>query len=138
MNEFPIHPLQAMINGFAAAGREERSKNQMTLGGLIKALESVDPERKIVGLGRPMSYRGYYSDLAFEPSQEPRAVREVLETAKGCMGKVFEGYKGGDYEMGETTPLWSAEYGCGYSPRIMGLNLSADPISLNLELEEMS
>jgi hypothetical protein len=125
-----------MVDGMSAAWKKQRALTQMTLGALIAALESVDPERKIVGLGSPMSYRGYYSDLAFKPSTEAVTVAEALKTARDCMGRVFEGYKGGDFCMGENTPIWSAEYGNSGCPRIMGLNLNADPITLTLKEEE--
>lgn len=136
MNDEPIHPLQAMMNGMSKALQQGRSKTQLTLGGLIKALESVDPERKIVGLGRPMSYRGYYEDLAFQPDDKPVTVAEAIKMARECMGKVFEGYKGGDFQMGELTPIWSANYGEGSSPRIMGLNWEVEPIALVTAIEE--
>lgn len=130
-----IHPLQAMINGMNAAWQKERQKTQMTLGAFIKALEYLHPERKIVGVGEPMSYRGYYVDLAFEPTTELRTVAHVLASARSAMGKVFEGYKGGDFMMGESTPLWSATYGsCGL--KILSLNIETDPISIVLAEEE--
>src|SRR3990172_4280267 len=100
--EMPIHPLQAMVHGMSAAWAKQRATTQMTLGALIKGLEGVDPERKITGLGSPMSYRGYYSDLAFRPSAESVPIAKVLEAARSCMGRVFEGYKGGDFCIGET------------------------------------
>jgi hypothetical protein len=84
----------------------------MTLGGLIKKLESFPHDKKIQGLTEPHSYRGYYSDLAFEPSGDPVLVGDLLQECKSAMGKVFEGYKGGDYMMGENTPVWVASYGC--------------------------
>lgn len=149
--EYPINPIQAAINGMSAAWRDERSKTQMTLGGLIAALEALPPERKVVGIGNPMSYRGYYSDLAFSPvagwSTDRRTpeeankpaettVGELLATARACMGEVFEGYKGGDFVMGKTTPLWIAGYShCG--PRLMGLNTDADPITPITAEEEL-
>jgi hypothetical protein len=133
--EMPIHPMQAMIDGMGAAWQKRRAATQMTLGALIKALESVDPDRKIAGLGSPMSYRGYYCDLAFRPSAESVPIAEALKVTRSCMGRVFEGYKGGDYQMGEQTPIWSADYGSS-GPRIMGLNLDADPIMLVLKEEE--
>lgn len=135
MSNDPISPLQAMFDGMSAAWQKERAATQMTLGKLISALESVAKDRKIVGIGSPMSYRGYYSDLAFSPSKDAETVAVVLDRAKSCMGRVFEGYKGGDYMMGENTPIFSAEYGDG-GPRIMGLNLDADPITLILKDEE--
>lgn len=131
----PIHPLQAMIDGMNAAHQKERSKTQMTLGSFIAKLASLDPERKIIGVGSPISYRGYYSDLAFEPTTKIKTVGEVLAKARECMGRVFQGYKGGDFQMGESTPLWSSEYGTSSSDRIMDLNVTTDPISLVLEPE---
>ena len=131
----PIHPMQAMVDGMSAAWQKERSGTQVTLGGLIKTLESVDGERKIIGLGGPISYRGYYCDLAFEPTDEVVTVAKALTLARTCMGRVFTGYKGGDYMMGESTPIWSARYSdCGL--RIMGLTLNAEPITLTLASEE--
>lgn len=131
----PIHPIQAMIDGMNAAYQKQRSETQMTLGGFIAKLSSLDPERKIVGVGDPISYRGYYSDLAFEPTTDVKTVVEVLAKAKDCMGRIFEGYKGGDFQMGENTPIWSSEYGTSSSDRIMGLNTDSEPITLVLEKE---
>lgn len=135
MNNEPINPLQAMVDGMSAAWQKGRSKTQMTLGGLIKALEAIDPEQQIVGLGEPISYRGYYSDLSFEPDGGVTTVAQALKDAGACMGRVFEGYKGGDFQMGEMTPIWSAFYSSS-GPRIMGLNLTANPISLIVAPEE--
>lgn len=115
-----IHPLQAMMNGMSAAWQAERAQTQMTLGRFIAWLETRLPDDEVVGLGSLDSYRGYYSDLAFAPDETPRPVAALLAECRGAMGKVFQGYKGGDFLMGETTPLWVAGYGdCG--PRLMGM-----------------
>jgi len=112
--------MQAIIDGQTLALQKERSATQMTLGDLIKFLESADSPKEIKGLGDLDSYRGYYSDLAFEPAVETKTATELLEQCKSAMGKIFQGYKGGDYVMGETTPLWLANYGsCG--PRIVSI-----------------
>lgn len=98
-----------------------RSNYHLTLGGLIQALEAAPSDAKI-GIGEPHSYRGYYRDLAFEPCA-PRPVAEVLTEARACVGKVFTGYKGGDFEMDEATPLWIATWGtCGDA--FMGLEFT--------------
>ena len=128
MDETPIHPLQAMVNGMNAEFQRKRSGTQMTLGALIKTLEALRPEQAVVGLGDEMSYRGYYCDLAFEPSVEPKSAAALLDQARGAMGRVYEGYKGGDFTMGANTPLWIEEYGsCG--PRLMSLNIGTDPVT---------
>lgn len=116
-----IHPLQAMMNGWSQNWQKQRAETQMTLGKLIAELEKLPPETPVFGLGKLMSYRGYYCDLAFSPTGEQRSVKSLLDECREAMGKVFTGYKGGDYVMGETTPLWLAAYGeCG--ERIMGLS----------------
>lgn len=117
-----MNELQALINGMSAEWQRERAETQMTLGGIIKVLEALPKDMLIRGLGGLDSYRGYYSDLAFEP--EPaveRAASEVLQVCRDAMGQVFTGYKGGDFVMGALTPLWVAHYGsCGR--RVMGVN----------------
>ena len=86
----------------------------MTLGELISALEAADSNAVVRnGFDHPHSYRGYYEDLAFEPSGETR-VGDMLVNAEDALDKTFEGYKGGDYEMGKYTECWLASYGsCG-------------------------
>jgi hypothetical protein len=86
----------------------------MTLSELIERLEKM-PQDKVVpfGFGDPHSYRGYYDQLAFAPRESVR-VADMLADAKSAMGKTFEGYKGGDYEMGPYTEVNIAHYGsCG-------------------------
>ena len=105
--------MQAMIDGMSAQWQSDRAATQMTLGDMIKRLEELPEELKIVGVGEIDSYRGYYSDLAFCPDGDNTA-GELLVICKSAMGKVFTGYKGGDFMMGESTPLWIASYSeCG-------------------------
>lgn len=123
----PIHPLQAMADGLGAAWQKERAESQMTLGKLIAALEALSPERIIDGFGDLESYRGYYCDLAFEPNGLPRTVASLLADCRKAMGAVFTGYKGGEYMMGASTPLWIAPYGsCG--DKLIGLT-QTEPIT---------
>ena len=107
-----MNNIQAMINGMNLELQRERSETQMTLGEMIQFLEGEDPEMMIHGIGTLDSYRGYYEDLAFSPALGSATVQNLLDTCRGAMGKTFTGYKGGDYLMGESTPLWFAEYGC--------------------------
>ena len=94
--------LQAYIDGLSMQFQRERSASQMTLGKLIERLKEMPEEKLIDGIEYPHSYRGYYSDLAFErASNEKETVADVLEMCCGCMGKMFEGYKG-DYRDWET------------------------------------
>lgn len=83
----------------------------MDLYDLIYFLEQEDPARVVAkGLGRAHSYRGYYDQLAFEP-KENVTIGDMLKEAKGCEGRTFTGYKGGDFTMGGLTIVWLAHYG---------------------------
>lgn len=127
--ELPVSPLQAALDQLSAGWQARRAETQLTLGGLIQQLEALDPKRMIAGLGTPMSYRGYYDDLAFNPEEQPVTVALALKGARLCMGRIFEGYKGGEFLMGERTPVWSATHGmCGR--RIMGLNGDGEVVQL--------
>jgi hypothetical protein len=86
----------------------------MTLGELIAALEAAPADRIIRnGFESPHSYRGWYERLAFEPANNIR-VGDMLDDARGALGRVFMGYKGGDYRMYGHTEVYLANYGeCG-------------------------
>ena len=92
--------------------QKHRASTQMTLGKMIMALEKMPSGSEVINLSGPHSYRGYYCDLAFELGEGKRLAADMLAVCKSAMGKVFEGYKGGDYIMKESTPVWIAEYGC--------------------------
>lgn len=112
--------IQWMVGGLSAALQRERSKTQMTLGDMIAALRKMPPDSVVANIREPCSYRGYYSDLAFSRGNGTRPAADLLAEAMGCMGQIFSGYKGGEYLMGATTPVWIAEYGeCG--DRLMAL-----------------
>jgi hypothetical protein len=104
--------LQALMDGMDKRMELHRAETQMTLGKLIERLRSMPKNAHIQNICNPHSYRGYYSDLAFELGTNTRTVGEVLEDCKSSMGQVFNGYKGGDYPMHHMTPLWVASYGC--------------------------
>jgi hypothetical protein len=107
--------IQAILEGMQAKWALERARSQMTLGDLIIQLQELPPDASIPVLGEAHSYRGYYEDLAFEePGGRLVTVKENLECCKGVVGKTFQGYKGGDFTMRTSTPVWIANYGeCG-------------------------
>lgn len=83
----------------------------MQLGLLIKFLEKCDPNIVVpMGFSNPHSYRGYYQDLAFEPTENV-TVKGMLESAKSALGTTYTGYKGGEYLMDENCEVWLAQYG---------------------------
>jgi hypothetical protein len=104
--------IQDIFDMWAVQMEQSRAKSQMTLGKMIAVLENMPPETTVAGLFRPHSYRGYYSDIAFENSALMRTVSELLQDCRDSMGRVFIGWKGGEFLMGENTPVWVAERGC--------------------------
>lgn len=86
----------------------------MTLGALIEWLEGQDPEMVVKdGFGSPHSDRGDYSELAFTPEPEAK-IADMLANARRALGGTFEGWKGGEFTMGEHTPVYIGNYGeCG-------------------------
>ena len=61
--------------------------------------------------GKEDSYRGFYEDLAFSATDRHIGTRELLEQCLRIRGRVYQGYKGGDYIMNDDTVLWIADYG---------------------------
>ena len=83
----------------------------MYLKELIEFLAARDPAIIVpLGFHKPHSYRGRYDELAFEPL-ENTTVGAMLECARSAIGQTYEGYKGGDYKMGEYTDVNLSEYG---------------------------
>lgn len=83
----------------------------MDLEELIAFLSQRDPSIVVpLGFHEPHSYRGDYSELAFEPL-ENTTVGAMLECAKSALGQTFEGYKGGDYKMERWARVNISEYG---------------------------
>lgn len=88
----------------------------MDLGKLIKLLELEDPEHSVrfdFVYTRPTklhSYRGYYDQLALGWCDDGEIIRvkEILEDCRDAVGKIFTGWKGGEYRMDETTKVWVA------------------------------
>lgn len=117
--------LQALVDGMSAQWQRERAETQMTLGKLIEALEAMAPADMVANLNAAHSYRGYYSDLAFERGEGMREAGALLGECRAAMGRVFEGYKGGDFVMGERTPVWVACYGCS-GEKLMALRAGGE------------
>lgn len=125
--------MQKIIDIMSEAGRRTRSDYHLTLGAAIKALEQAPPDAVVEfssggSPGEPHSYRGYYSDMSFGGGDTITAA-EFLKVCRGALGATFEGYKGGDFTMGDKTPLWAAPYGsCG--PAIIAATVADGKVTL--------
>ena len=128
---------------------KQRAQHQMTLGSLIKALkrERTGLLVKITDKHYPSnthSYFGQHTDLAFEPSEDPITVAELLKECESSIGKSFitadhfdEFYK--DYVMQVSAPLWISTLGQASKKGIVDLVPTDGYIKLvtqNIEVEE--
>jgi hypothetical protein len=89
------------------------------LGELILKLEAMQNKDLPVTFDVPKyhptyvdSWRGSYGELAlnYETSGKPLSVLALIAELKQAVGRTFTGYKGGDFLMGKTTPVWVANY----------------------------
>lgn len=115
---------------------------QITLGQLIKQIEDAglkckDDSPKTISFDfgsalptRLDSWRGSYSELALgyvlsghdgEGDYEGTTAEKLLTELKSAIGKIFTGWKGGDYVMGENTPVWVANPGNSNDTGIIGI-----------------
>lgn len=71
--------------------------------------------------------------------KEPK-VKDLLEKLKLSLGKYYVGYKGGDFTMGKTTPVWVANYGTSsgfkstkdkYSQGVVDITEKKDQVIIN-------
>jgi hypothetical protein len=125
-----------------------RDPAAMTLGEFIDELEKLPGEAEIafefgdLVPGRFHSWRMVYSQLCLDwDGRWPLKVSQLLAEAKACVGKTFEGWKGGDFVMGRDTNLWIARAGeSGGYTRVMELRLEDDEVKIITKsgLEDLS
>lgn len=99
---------------------------QLTLGELIDLLTVLPSDHMISPLTNPHSYRGYYSDLAFEPpfdEEEVMTVEEALQVCDHCLLNTFTGWKGGDFRFDRDTRLWVSTPGSCSGQMVTGLDV---------------
>lgn len=97
---------------------------QMTLGECIKRLEGINQSFEIefdfggIVPTHLESWRGIYAELALGfaggdyGNREAMTVGQLLEEFKSAVGKTYRGWKGGDFVMSESTPVWIDNPGC--------------------------
>ncbi len=102
--------VQTYIDNLMKNERIKRSQTQMTIKSLVDKLKTYKDDQLIQRIDDPHSYRGYYSDLSLEDKGGTMQVHELIRCLVLCLNETFEGYKGGDFIMGEDTPLWIADY----------------------------
>ena len=131
--------MQEFVNEMNNIWKKEREENcQLNLQGLIDILEKLPDEAKKAIVEVDMdgfddigvyvtdisSYRGYYSDLQIEYSQDIKkalTTKELIKKLKKAIGKTFYGYKGGEFKMHEGTVVWLSNYGKTSNRQVIGV-----------------
>jgi hypothetical protein len=96
----------------------------MVLGELIHWLKEQEPD-KVVRFNNISdhdypnyfcSWRGVYAELSLTHGMRKMTVGQLLAKAEGALTQTFTGWKGGDYQMDESTPVWADDEGyCNYN-----------------------
>lgn len=70
-----------------------------------------------VPVGKLTSWRGAYAELTIPYADDgPHTIAQLLKDAEAAVGRMFTGYKGGEYIMTANTPVWADDYGsCHYN-----------------------
>lgn len=123
--------MQALVDGLGAQWMRDRAETQMTFGELIERLGQLPPDTPIAA-GDPNSYRGYYSDIALDPTEISTA-GELLAKCREMMGRTMTGYKGGEFPVHENVPVWVSPYGECSGDKLMSVD---DDGTLNTRAEE--
>jgi hypothetical protein len=72
------------------------------------------------------SYRGYYEQLGLEIEPGTQSAVDAAKQLRRAINREFQGYKGGDYTMTESTPVWIHNYGTtSGSGQIIGVTTDA-------------
>jgi hypothetical protein len=107
----------------------------MTLGAMIDRLKTYDENLSMYldfALLVPVrldSYRGYYDHLAInyaievddDGEKNEMTVGKFLHMCEKAVGAYFTGYKGGEFKMNMSTPLWVANYGYSEHTGVIGI-----------------
>lgn len=112
---------------------------QMDLGDLTDAVRNA-PKGTIVmtdmgeSVSNPHSYRGYYEQASIEPSGSENTLSEDFAAElEAFIDNIAEGWKGGDFYMDSSTPVWVSYEGSCSGRALVGTELRGDVLVLMTE-----
>ncbi len=106
-----MNDIQGLVDMMGNIARDTRKDYHVCLGDFLDMLRMADPEA-LIPLTSPHSYRGYYSDLALEPTPgAPIKVWQLINQLSDVIDTELTGYKGGEFLMSADTPIWVSHYG---------------------------
>lgn len=84
------------------------------------------------------SWRGNYRLLSMQYSSNSQniTVGQLLEMSEFVNQKYLLGYKGGNYLMGLSTPIYVANSGCSQSIKLIGIKVEEDIVVLQTRNED--
>jgi hypothetical protein len=91
--------------------KEPKDPKHLTIREILEFLSTLDRTTMLPGWECPHSYRGYYECLAVEPSNKRMSAFELYTLFFDSVGSIFDGWKGGHFEMHENTLVYSSTYG---------------------------
>lgn len=128
--------IQILVDTMCEMTKLERSNYHLTLGELIDKLKQFN-KKMIVKIdfnnlspAAAMSYRGYYSDLAFDWSNDDINVQDFLDICKNTINTELEGYKGGEFLMESNTPVWIDEYSIAMGCAVMDIKICGNVVKI--------
>lgn len=139
--------LQSIISNAVQAYRNEEMKTspQLMLGELLILLEQVSNKKLPVKFSsgkkptKLSSWRGSYREIAFQYDDSADSpcpsVEDIINQIKNSIGSKFEGYKGGEFLMGKTTPVWVSQW--GQSSREAPVSVSCTDEMVTIETKEI-
>lgn len=138
--------LSDWLHKEAQKRRDEQmnTSSQWTLGQIIGELEKIPQGARIqFSDGRLPTYleswRGVYAELSLVPyngdkwSKPLNTVGEVLKECKNAVGRTFQGYKGGDYTMRMSTPVWVSPHGDADNIAVVGIGIFEDNVIIQIK-----
>ncbi len=86
------------------------------------------------GIGKPTSWRGAYSEVCF-PIEERILAAQCKKYIQEAYDETFCGYKGGDYEYDDFTPVNFEDSGSSCSDGVYREEVISDIIGINADYD---
>lgn len=111
---------------------------QMSLGELADTVRNAPKGTVVVtdtgtGISTPHSYRGYYEEASIAPTSGVTLSEDFAAELDAFIDTTAEGWKGGDFYMDSSTPVWVSFEGSASGIALMGIEMDGDVMVLMTE-----
>lgn len=128
--------IKGFVDGAYARGQSLRRQTQMTLGEIIAALESIDPNSLVYGFGGAACYVWHPEDVAFVSSGKKERAADVAKYLRTYCGASLDDVvndNGKSYIITEHTPVWIIPSGGGTGLRFVEFDDIANEFVFQME-----